>query len=69
MVKDPEEHLRNPAPGTAAAAAREFGIDLTLIIEQLRLTPEQRIRRLDSLREGLLKIKAAARKIPAHERK
>ncbi len=41
-----EERLMNPAPGSAIEAAREFGIDLTLIIERLRLTPEERVREL-----------------------
>ncbi len=43
-----EELLLNPKPGTAAAAARDFGIDLTLTVQNLRLTPEERVRRLDS---------------------
>jgi len=36
--------LRNPPPGSRAAAAREFGIDLSLMIAQLRRTPEERLR-------------------------
>lgn len=38
-----EHRLRNPAPGSRIAAARDFGVDLTLLIERLRLTPEQRV--------------------------
>ena len=34
--------LRNPAPGSRIEAAKEFGIDLSLLIEQLRLTPAER---------------------------
>ena len=60
-VRDKEDSLRNPGPGTAAA--RDFGIDLTLVIEQLRLTPEQRIRRLDGMLDSLRSIKAAMRKV------
>jgi hypothetical protein len=41
------EFLLNPKPGTAAAAAREFGIDLTLTVQNLRLSFEDRIRRND----------------------
>lgn len=40
---DKYESLRDPKPGTAAAAARDFGIDLTLTIEQLSLEPEERL--------------------------
>jgi len=36
------ERLRNPAPGSRIEAAKKYGIDLTLLIEQLRLTPEER---------------------------
>ena len=43
--------LMDPKPGTAAAAARDFGIDLSLTVSNLRLTPEERIRKLDELRE------------------
>lgn len=41
--------LIDPKPGTAAAAARDFGIDLSLTVSNLRLTPEERIRRLAEL--------------------
>ena len=41
-----EEKLLNPRPGSKIAAAKEFGIDLTLLLEQLRLTPQERIDRL-----------------------
>jgi hypothetical protein len=34
--------LLNPEPGSRAAAARDFGLDLILLSEQLRLTPEER---------------------------
>lgn len=46
-----ERGLIEPKPGTAAAAARDFGIDLSLTVSNLRLTPEERIRRLDELRD------------------
>lgn len=37
------EKLLNPRPGSKIAAAKKFGIDLTLLARNLRLTPEQRI--------------------------
>jgi hypothetical protein len=43
MNRRVEEHLLNPPPGSAAARARDFGIDLTLLIGRLRLTPEERL--------------------------
>ncbi len=42
-------HLQNPDPGGKAWAAREFGVDLTLLIEQLKLTPAERARRMHAL--------------------
>ena len=49
-----ERGLIEPKPGTAAAAARDFGIDLSLTVSNLRLTPEERIRKLaDSRERGL----------------
>ena len=56
-----EELLLNPKPGTAAAAARDFGIDLTLTIQNLRLTPEERIRRLDDFVDGIKQIQSSLR--------
>jgi hypothetical protein len=35
--------LRNPRPGSRIEAAKNYGVDLTLLIEQLRLTPAERI--------------------------
>jgi hypothetical protein len=46
LSRQAEEHLRNPPPGSAAWRAREFGIDLTLLIERLKLTPDERLRQL-----------------------
>ncbi|HMS42963.1 MAG TPA: hypothetical protein PKE69_22230 [Pyrinomonadaceae bacterium] len=43
MKRTIEERLLNPKPGSKAAAAKEFGIDLTLLIKNLRLTPEERV--------------------------
>lgn len=49
MRADVENYFLNPPAGSAAARAAEFGTDLTLTLENLRLTPEQRIRKLESL--------------------
>ena len=55
-----EDKLRNPPPGSRIEAARDFGIDLTLLIERLRKTPEQRVRDLQQAIEGLEKIRGKA---------
>ena len=59
--KTVEEYFLNPPPGSAAERAVEFGIDLTLTLENLRLTPEERIRKLDNFIEGVARLKASAR--------
>jgi hypothetical protein len=58
MTPEQEDYFLNPPPGSAAARAVEFGIDLTLILENLRLTPEARIRKLDKRRAARAKSKA-----------
>lgn len=46
MKRETEAHLLNPPPDSAAARARDFGIDLTLTLQRLRLTPDERVRQL-----------------------
>jgi hypothetical protein len=57
-----EERLRNPASGSRIEAARDYGIDLTLLISQLRLTPAERARKLEDAATALEQIRGAARK-------
>lgn len=61
FTREQEERFLNPAPGTAAARARAFGIDLTLTLANLRLTPQQRLERLEGLREFAREARAAMR--------
>lgn len=63
MRAELEEYFLNPRPGSAAARAAEFGTDLTLTLENLRLTPEQRIRKLDSFITGVAQLRASVRSI------
>ena len=60
MRAEIENYLLNPPSGSAAARAAEFGIDLTLTVENLRLSPEERIRKLDDFIEGVAKLKASS---------
>ena len=57
-----EERLRNPAPGSRIEAAKNYGIDLTLLIEQLRLTPAQRATKLERAANVMAKYRGVARK-------
>jgi hypothetical protein len=62
MIGNVEEHLLNPPPGSAAARAREFGIDLTLLIQRLRLTPDERLRQLQRAMVEIETIRGLARR-------
>lgn len=62
MKRTPEEKLLNPKPGSKIAAAKEFGIDLTLIVRQLRLTPQQRLDELQSAMESMHGLSKARKK-------
>ena len=64
MHVENEDYFLNPPPGSAAARAVEFGIDLTLTLENLRLTPEERIRKLDDHLAGIAWLKENARLKP-----
>jgi hypothetical protein len=57
-----EARLLHPAPGSRIEAAREFGIDLTLLVAQLRLIPAERARKLEDAANALEKVRGAARR-------
>jgi hypothetical protein len=57
-----EERLRNPAPGSRIEAAQRYGVDLTLLIEQLRLTPAERVRRMHQAAQAAEQLRGAARR-------
>ncbi|MGO9256615.1 MAG: hypothetical protein ACLQU1_09980 [Bryobacteraceae bacterium] len=59
-----EERLRHPRPGSPIEAARRFGIDLTLLIDQLRLSPAERVRRMHEASEAAEAIRGLARRRP-----
>lgn len=59
-----EEKLLNPPPGSRIEAAREYGIDLTLLVERLRKTPEERVRDLQRAAASLEKLRGKARARP-----
>jgi hypothetical protein len=58
----PAEKLLDPAAGGAIAAARAFGIDLSLNAERLRRTPEERLRDLEQASNEFEQIRGAARR-------
>ena len=56
------EKLRNPAPGSRIDAAQKYGTDLTLLIEQLRLTPEERVRKMQTASSVAAQVRGAVRR-------
>jgi hypothetical protein len=57
-----EERLRNPPPGSKIEAAQKFGIDLALMIGQLRRSPEERAVTMQSVAEAAEQMRGAARR-------
>ena len=57
-----ERRLRHPKPGSRIEAAALAGVDLTLLIEQLRLTPAERVRRMHLACEAAEAVRGAARR-------
>ena len=57
-----EDRLRHPRPGSRIEAAQEFGVDLTLLIEKLRLSPEERVRRMHDAAIAAEQVRGAARR-------
>ena len=57
-----EERLLNPPSGGRIEAARAHGIDLSLLVERLRKTPEERVRDLQRAAEGLEAVRGKALK-------
>ena len=51
--------LMNPIEGSRIAAARDYGVDLTLLVEGLRRTPAQRADDAESMRSSLLATRGA----------
>jgi hypothetical protein len=60
QLKRAEERLLNPALGSKCAVAREYGIDLTLLLEQLRLTPAERAEQMMEVCEAADELRGRA---------
>ena len=57
-----EDRLRHPCPGSRIEAAQQFGVDLTLLIEKLRLSPEERVRQMHDAAIAAEQVRGAARR-------
>jgi hypothetical protein len=57
-----EGRLRNPRPGGRIEAGQRLGVDLTLLIHQLRLSPEERVREMLLAAEDVEELRCASRR-------
>lgn len=53
------ELINNPPAGSAIAEAKAFGVDLTSILENLKLTPAERWRRAEQNLEFAKRLRRA----------
>ena len=67
MKRTAEEKLLNPRPGSKIAEARDFGIDLTLLVSKLKKTPQERIDELQAGMEFLAELAKARQKGPVKD--
>ena len=54
------DRLQNPIPGGKVDAAKKFGVDVTLLIEQLKLSPAERARRMHGAAQAAESSRGAA---------
>jgi len=52
--------INDPPPGSKLAAAKEYGVDLTLFLSTLELTPTERLERLQEAQSFLEELRRAA---------
>ncbi|MEP7352659.1 MAG: hypothetical protein ABI824_05460 [Acidobacteriota bacterium] len=57
------QRLTNPIPGGKIEAAKQFGVDVTLLIEQIKLSPAERAQRMHGLAQSVESVRGTARKI------
>lgn len=67
-MRTPEEKLLNPRPGSKIAEAVRYGLDLTLVVENLRLTPQQRLENLQGAMDSVEKLRLAMETSKAKQR-
>jgi hypothetical protein len=56
------ELINNPPPGSKIAAAKEFGIDLTLNLRSLAMTPTERSRAMEDALRLVEELERAGRR-------
>jgi hypothetical protein len=54
--------LNNPPPGSKLAAAKEYGIDLTLLVRTLEMSPTERLQELSAAQEFFGELRRSMRR-------
>ncbi len=67
-MRTPEEKLLNPRPGSKIAEAVRYGLDLTLVVSNLRRSPQQRLENLQGAMESVEKLRLAMEAAKAKKR-
>ncbi|CAN5872031.1 hypothetical protein BH20ACI4_BH20ACI4_25660 [soil metagenome] len=62
QIEKARQLIINPPPNSKIAAAKEFGIDMTLLLRRLKLTPEQRLDELQQTMESFEEFRREAAK-------
>ncbi len=67
-MRTPEEKLLNPRPGSKIAEAVRYGLDLTLVVSNLRRSPQQRLENLQGAMDSVEKLRLAMEAAKAKKR-
>ena len=59
--------MLRPIPGGKVEAAKRFGIDVALLVEQIKLSPSERARRMHALAQAAESARGAARQAEGAE--
>ena len=51
--------ISSPPPGSKIAAAKEFGIDLTLLVRTLEMSPTERLQQLTAVQAFFQELRSA----------
>lgn len=62
QIEKARQLIMSPPPNSKIAAAKEFGIDMTLLLRRLKLTPEQRLDELQQTMESFDEFRREAAK-------
>lgn len=63
MTKPTDQATQPPKPFVPFPEQNEDGVDLSLIRSNLRLTPTERVQRMDRARRGALRLRKHARRL------